>query len=220
MGRRAGCLGVSTGTPRALGIMGGTFDPVHLGHLAVAEEAREALGLERVIFVPAGQPPHKPASDVSPAGHRAAMVDLAVRDNPAFTVSRLELDRPGPSYTVHTVAAMAGQSQQEGRPEPVFILSAEALEGLPGWHEPQRILELCRIAVAPRPGSEVPRRDDLAAAFPGQADRFVALPGPRLGHASSAIRARVRSGRSIRYLVPDAVAGYIAQHGLYLRPAP
>jgi nicotinate-nucleotide adenylyltransferase len=212
-------VGVSTRARRALGILGGTFDPVHLGHLAVAEEAREALDLERVIFVPAARPPHKLDVEVSPAEHRAAMLDLAVRDNPDFAISRMELERPGPSYSVDTVAAIAGQSAREGRPEPVFILSAEALEGLPTWREPRRILELSRIAVAPRPGSAVPGRDALAAGFPGLEDRFLVLPGPRLGHASSDIRSRVLSGRSIRYLVPDPVAAYIAQHRLYVTPA-
>lgn len=217
MGVRAGSVGVTARGRRALGILGGTFDPIHFGHLAMAEEAREALDLDGVVFVPAGLPPHKQDIELSSGDDREAMLRLAVQGNPSFEVSRTELDRPGPSYTVVTMAEFAAQSARERRPEPVFIMSAEALEGLPTWHQPQRILELCLIAVAPRPGAALPDREALGTLFPGLEERFLALPGPRLGHASSDIRARAASGRSIRYLVPGSVARYIAEHHLYLK---
>lgn len=197
--------------------MGGTFDPIHVGHLAVAEEARDTLGLERIVFIPAGQPPHKTASAVSSAADRLAMVALAIADNPAFELSRLEVDRSGPSYTTDTVAELARTEVAAGRtPDLTLILSAETFADLPTWHEPTRLLATARVAVVPREGYPAPDPGWLARAFPGQEDRVDFLEGPRLGLSSTALRERVASGRSIRYLVPDAVAGYIAEHRLYL----
>jgi nicotinate-nucleotide adenylyltransferase len=193
-----------------VGVMGGTFDPIHLGHLAVAEEAREVLGLERILFVPAGRPPHKAADEVTSVEHRLAMVELAIADNPAFELSRIEVDRPGPSYTVDTLEALAAGG------EPVtVILSAETLAELPTWHEPWRLFEAARVAVAPRWGYPAPDPGWLAATFPGREDRVTYLEGPRLGVSSTALRARVAAGRSIRYLVPQTVAAYIAANNLY-----
>ena len=198
------------GGPRNLGVMGGTFDPVHLGHLAVAEEAREVLNLERILFVPAGQPPHKPAGDVSSVEHRLAMVELAIADNPAFELSRIEVDRAGPSYTVDTLEALAADGDRL-----TVILSAETFAELPTWHEPERLFEAARVAVAPRWGYPAPDPGWLAATFPGREDRVSYLEGPRLGVSSTALRARVAAGRSIRYLVPAPVAAYIAANNLY-----
>jgi nicotinate-nucleotide adenylyltransferase len=196
--------------------MGGTFDPIHVGHLAVAEEARDALGLERILFVPAGQPPHKAGSDVSSAANRLAMVALAIAENGAFELSRLEVDRPGPSYTADTVAELARRDEAAGRtPDLTLILSAETFADLPTWHEPTHLLATARVAVVPREGYPAPDPGWLARTFPGQEDRVDFLEGPRLGLSSTALRERVASGRSIRYLVPDAVAGYIAEHRLY-----
>jgi nicotinate-nucleotide adenylyltransferase len=198
--------------------MGGTFDPVHVGHLAIAEEARDALGLERILFVPAGRPPHKPEGSAAPAADRVAMVELAIAGNPAFELSRIEIDRPGPSYTVDTLAALAAGEPggaADLAPDLTLILSAETLRDLPTWHEPRRLLELARLAVVPREGYPAPDPGWLAEQFPGQEDRVDFLEGPRLGLSSTALRARVAGGRSIRYLVPDAVARYIAEHGLY-----
>jgi nicotinate-nucleotide adenylyltransferase len=196
--------------------MGGTFDPIHVGHLAVAEEARDALGLERIVFIPAGVPPHKTASEVSPAADRLAMVALAIAGNPAFELSRLEVDRPGPSYTVDTVAGIVATERAAGRtPDLTLILSAETFADLPTWHEPDRLLQTVRVAVVPREGYPAPDPGWLARNLPGQEDRVDFLEGPRLGLSSTALRERVASGRSIRYLVPDAVAGYIAEHRLY-----
>ena len=193
-----------------LGVMGGTFDPIHLGHLAVAEEAREVLELDRILFVPAGQPPHKPAGEVTSIEHRLAMVELAIADNRAFELSRIEVDRPGPSYTVDTLETLAA-----GGDRVTVILSAETFAELPTWHEPWRLFEAARVAVAPRWGYPAPDPDWLAATFPGREDRVSYLEGPRLGVSSTALRARVAAGRSIRYLVPQPVAAYIAANNLY-----
>ena len=198
------------GGPQHLGVMGGTFDPIHLGHLAVAEEAREVLALDRILFVPAGQPPHKPAAEVGPIEHRLAMVELAIADNAAFELSSIEIDRPGPSYTVDTLERLAADGNRL-----TVILSAETFAELPTWHEPERLFEAARVAVAPRWGYPAPDPGWLAATFPGREDRVSYLEGPRLGVSSTALRARVAAGRSIRYLVPGAVAAYIAAHRLY-----
>jgi len=200
----------------SIGVMGGTFDPIHIGHLAIAEEAREVLGLERILFVPAAQPPHRPADSVTAAGDRAAMVALAIEGNPTFELSRIELDRPGPSYTSDTLDALAAAERAAGRvPDLTFILSAETLRDLPSWHAPEHLVDTSRIAVVPREGYPAPDRAWLRAAFPDRVDRFDLLEGPRLGLSSTSIRARVAAGRSIRYLVPAAVAAYVHEHGLY-----
>jgi len=197
----------------AIGVMGGTFDPIHLGHLAIGEEAREALELDVVLFVPAGEPPHKPAASVTSVEHRLAMVDLAIADNPSFELSRIEVDRPGPSYTVDTLEALARDAD-----DLVLILSAETFAELPFWHEPERLFDAARMAVVPREGYPAPDPAWLAKAFPGREARVAYLEGPRLGLSSTAIRARVAAGRSIRYLVPDMVEAYIADKQLYRRP--
>jgi nicotinate-nucleotide adenylyltransferase len=192
--------------------MGGTFDPIHVGHLAIAEEAREALSLDRILFVPAGLPPHKPAGSVTGVEHRVAMVRLAIADNPAFELDTIEVDRAGPSYTVDTVEALARRSVGT---QLTMILSAETFAELPSWHEPERLFEAARVAVVPREGYPAPDPAWLAATFPGREGRVDYLEGPRLGLSSTAIRARVAAGRSIRYLVPPVVATYIADHHLY-----
>ena len=200
----------------SLGVFGGTFDPIHLAHLAVAQEAAETLGLERVLFVPAGQPPHKPDREITPAGHRLAMVELAVAGNERFAVERLELERPGPSYTVDTLEALrAGRPGSDAPAELSLILSADAFLGLMTWREPRRILQLARVVVAPRDGYPEAGPAFLASHLPDLADRATFLDGPRLRLSASELRARAAAGRSLRYLVPDAVAAYIGDHGLY-----
>ena len=201
--------------PGSVGILGGTFDPIHNGHLAIAEEARESLGLERVLLVPAASPPHKPGRPVTDAAHRLAMVRLAVEDNPSFAVSGLEIQRGGASYTVDTLEALAA----DGIADPWFILSAEALAGFESWRSPDRILALCRLAVVPRGGYEPLDPAWIAQRFPGLEDRVRFLPGPLLPISGSVVRRRAAVGRSVRYLVPDAVARYIAHHQLYTDPA-
>ena len=208
-----------TPRPGSIAVMGGTFDPIHFGHLAVAEEAREILGIERTLFITAGVPPHKPGLVVTPAEDRLAMVALAIAGNPAFEASRIEVDRPGPSYTLDTVLALAAAERDAGRePDLTVILSAESFHGLPGWHEPERLLGLARVAVTPRDGFEMAGPAWLADRFPGREDRVTFLEAPRIRLSASELRDRIAAGRSIRYLVPDAVIRYIGDHGLYHAP--
>lgn len=205
--------------PRPWGILGGTFDPIHVAHLAIAEQTRETLDLEGVVFVPAAQNPLKEARPVD-ATDRVAMVELAIAGNERFRVSRIELQRDPPSYTVDTLEAFHadGRYAGPGRPDPVLILSVEALRGLPAWHRVGRILELARVAVVPRRGYDAPGPDWAASAFPGRGERFTLLDGPDLGHSASDIRARAAAGRSIRYLVPEAVEAWIGRRSLYGAP--
>jgi nicotinate-nucleotide adenylyltransferase len=209
-------LGQEGSAAGAWGILGGTFDPLHYAHLAIAEHVRDVLGLAGVLFLPAGAPPHKQDRPISPAEDRVAMVSAAIADNPAFRLCRLEVDRPGLSYMADTLDQLSAQPPvPDASRGYVLILSAEALLGLPGWHEPQRILERCRIAVVPRLGYRAPARPWLSEHFPGQEGRVLFVDGPELGHSASQIRRLVGEGRSIRYLVPPAVEGYIVDHQLY-----
>jgi nicotinate-nucleotide adenylyltransferase len=205
--------------PGSVGVFGGTFDPIHIGHLAVAEEAAETLGLECVLLVPAARPPHKPAVETAPGEDRLAMVELAIAGNPRFATSRLELDRDGPSYTAETLTALIAERAAAGQlGEPHLILSADAFVGLPTWHEPRRVLSLARLVVAPRDGFPDASADALREWFPDLPDaaaRAVFLDGPHLHLSASTLRDRAAAGRSLRYLVPEAVRAYIGDHGLY-----
>jgi nicotinate-nucleotide adenylyltransferase len=214
--RRSDLVSPAPTVPGSLGILGGTFDPIHLAHLAVAEEVRELLGLEHIRFVPAGRPVHRPSPPVASAEDRLAMVDAAIAGNPAFESSRAEVDRPGPSYAVDTLEEFAAEARAAGRePDLTFILSAEAYAGLPTWRDPARILELCRMAVVPRPDARPVDPATVAARIPGAERRTILLDGPSLAVSGSMIRARLAAGRSIRYLVPASVAAYIDDHSLY-----
>jgi nicotinate-nucleotide adenylyltransferase len=202
-----------------VGILGGTFDPIHFGHLVIAEQVREALGLDRVLFVPAAVPPHKMDEVVAPGADRAAMVELAIAGNPAFAMSEIELGREGPSYTVDTLAELADEAAHQGVARDLyFILSVEALDGIRGWREPARLLALARLAVVPRPGTPLPNAAQLAAMLPGgaaSAGRVECVETVPLAHSASDVRDRAARGRSIRYLVPPAVEAYIRDHRLY-----
>jgi nicotinate-nucleotide adenylyltransferase len=212
----AGIIAAGAPTPGSVGVLGGTFDPIHIGHLAAAEEVREALGLERILFVPAGIPPHKPDRLITAPQHRLAMVELAIADNPAFDISRVEVDRSGPSYTIDTLEALSRGVDGGAPPELTLILSAESFRGLPSWHDPQRLFGLARLAIVPRGGLAPPGKGWLEEHFPGvDGARVVALDAPRLRLSATDIRARIAAGRSIRYLVPDAVIRYIEDHDLY-----
>lgn len=202
-----------SGSPeRKVGILGGTFDPVHIGHLLLAECAREELGLERVIFVPAGRPWRKAAREVSPAEHRLAMLRLAVAGNDAFDVSTIEVEREGPSYTVETLEELRRRDPDASL---FFIVGEDALADLPNWRQPQRILELATVAVAARTG-EGPSLRQAEAMMPGLVARAVWLRMPVIEISATGIRERVRLGLSIRYRVPAAVEAYIREHGLYV----
>jgi nicotinate-nucleotide adenylyltransferase len=202
--------------PGSIGLLGGTFDPVHVGHLAIAEDARQQLGLERVQFVPAGVPQLRSGPPVASAEDRAAMVEAATAGNPCFGVDRIEVNRPGPTFAVDTLELLAAHARSAGgHADFWFILSAEAMLGLPRWKTPERVLELCRVAVVPRAGTIAPDRAWVEARFPGRADRFLFLDGLLLDVSGAAIRSRLGRGWSVRYLVPDAVIAYIGDHGLY-----
>jgi nicotinate-nucleotide adenylyltransferase len=185
--------------------MGGTFDPIHLGHLRAAENAREALHLDRVVFVPAAHPPHRPGPLAS-ALDRFAMTALATSDHLPFQASDVELLRTGPSYTVDTIADFLAK----GPSSLCLIVGSDTFVEMTGWKDAARIFASCEVAVVPRPG-------EAAAAVAPFADSLgVSLvPGPALDISATAVRARVREGRSVRYLVPDRVADYIAKRGLY-----
>ena len=196
----------------ATGVFGGTFDPIHLAHLAVAEAARDAFGLRRVLFIPAAQPPHKPGRDISPVEDRLAMVKAAVEGNPAFEISRLEIERSGPSYTVDTLTALCEAAPGDRL---ALILSAESYSEFGSWHEPRRILDLAALVVAPRVGYADADPDLIARQFPEARATVAFMDGPRIRLSASEIRQRAADGRSVRYLVPDAVAAYIGDHDLY-----
>jgi len=194
-----------------IGVLGGTFDPIHIGHLIVAEEARMKLGLEEVLFVPAGEPWLKQDRDVTPAIHRVEMVRRAIADNPDFKLSTLEVDRSGLSYTVDTLEAL--QEQLSSQTSLFFILGRDTLAELPLWKEPRKVIQLCRLVVPPRLGSRDLRH--LEEAIPGLLARVVQLDMPVIGISSSGIRQRLAQGMSVRYLVSPGVEAYITEQRIY-----
>jgi nicotinate-nucleotide adenylyltransferase len=197
---------------RRVGLFGGTFDPPHLGHLALAEWARDQLALDRVVFMPAGNPPHKLGLARSSAARRLAMTRLAVKGNRAFSVSTIEADREGPSFTVDTLLALR---QQTKGARIYLLMGADSLDEFHTWHAPEQILKLATLAVAARPGAGRASRRGRACS----PHSIVPLDNPGIELSSSAIRARAREGKSVRYLVPDPVAAYIARHRLYREDA-
>jgi len=190
--------------------MGGTFDPPHYGHLALAENGRVQLRLDCVLFVPAGQPPHKPGRPITPAHHRVAMVEAAIAD-PAFALSRVDLDRPGPHYTVEMLALL--QQEYPGA-ELFFLIGGDSLTGFPGWRDPAGIVRQARLVAMQRSGYELDL-EALEQAVPGSRGRLVWLDAPYLNIAASDLRRRVCRGLSLRYLVPPPVEAYIREHRLY-----
>ena len=199
-----------------IGVLGGTFDPIHMGHLVVAEEAKARLNLAEVLFVPAGLPWLRANSSLSAAEHRVQMVRLAIADKPYFKISTTEVERAGPSYTVDTIAELKGQFGAED--ELFFILGWDCLTELPKWREPSRLVAMCRLVAVPRVGSPAPDRSSLEADIPGLAKRVILLDKPRVDISASGIRDRVAQGLSIEDLVPEPVERYIREQGLYTRP--
>jgi nicotinate-nucleotide adenylyltransferase len=194
-----------------VGILGGTFNPPHLGHLVCAQEAHRELGLDRVLFIPASIPPHKPVEHEPGAEHRLALCRLAVDGDQRFEVSDLELQRDGPSYTVDTLQELTSNLSQ---PELFLIVGGDIAVGLPRWHEPERVLELATLAIAKRQGTARAAIEGSLGSLPGgERARFFTMP--RIGVSSTMVRRRVRGGQPIRYLVPDPVASYIERHNLY-----
>jgi nicotinate-nucleotide adenylyltransferase len=194
-----------------IGILGGTFNPPHIGHLVCAQEAHRELELDRVLFIPARIPPHKPVEHEPGPEHRLALCRLAAGEDERFAVSDLELSRDGPSYTVDTLEEL---SSHEYQPELFLIVGGDIAVGLPRWREPERVLKLATLAIAKRQGTARETvADTLSTLKGGERSRFFAMP--RIGVSSTMIRRRVRGGQPIRYLVPDAVAEYIEHHNLY-----
>lgn len=195
----------------AIGVLGSAFNPPHLGHLALAQEALWQLGLDEVVLVPTGEAPHKRIADDPGRAARMEMTRLAAEDDERFSVSDLEVERAGPSYTYETLEALAGQS---GDRDLVFVMGADAAVGLESWREPRRVVELARLAVARRAGvSDADVAETMRSL--GCEERATMLEMPQFGVSSSAVRERARQGRPLRYLVPDAVAGFIEEQGVY-----
>jgi nicotinate-nucleotide adenylyltransferase len=194
-----------------IGVLGSAFNPPHLGHLALAQEALWQLGLDEVVLVPTGEAPHKRIHDDPGRELRLAMTRLAAADDSRFTVSTLEVEREGPSYTYETLELLA---REKGEPELVFVMGADAAVGFESWREPRRVVELARLAVARRSGvSEA----DVASTMRvvGAEDRVTMLEMPQFGVSSSAVRERAAAGRPLRYLVPEAVARFVEEKGIY-----
>jgi nicotinate-nucleotide adenylyltransferase len=194
---------------RRIGIMGGTFDPIHHGHLVAGEEARWQFRLDQVLFIPTGRPWQKPVG-VSPAEDRYLMTVIATASNPAFAVSRLEVDIPGPSYTVDTLRRLRSELPEGTRL--LFIGGADLLQQLLTWKEPEQVLALAELIAATRPDFDV---DDVVQKVPAAAGRVHRMEIPALAISSSDIRARVARGEPIEYLVPEGVARYIQKRELY-----
>ncbi len=196
-----------------LGVLGGTFNPPHIGHLVCAQAAHDQLGLDRVVLMPAGQPPHKAIAADPGADARHELCRLAIDGDERFAVSRLELDRPGRSWTVDTLKALHDESPQD---DLIFIVGGDMARSLPTWREPEAVLELATLAVAERAGAEREDiRGELRALPTARGERVRFFDMPRVDVSSSLVRERVATGRPIRYLVPDAVAEAIAQNGWY-----
>ncbi|HET7510716.1 MAG TPA: nicotinate-nucleotide adenylyltransferase [Solirubrobacterales bacterium] len=202
---------MSNANGAAIGVLGSAFNPPHLGHLALAQEALWQLGLDEVVLVPTGQAPHKRIADDPGREVRMEMTRLAAADDSRFSVSALEVEREGPSYTYETLEALAEES---GETELVFVMGADAAVGLESWRNPERVVELARLAVARRAGVS---DADVAEAMRslGCEGRATMLEMPQFGVSSSAARERAKQGRPLRYLVPDAVAGLIEERGIY-----
>ncbi|HEY7452746.1 MAG TPA: nicotinate-nucleotide adenylyltransferase [Candidatus Limnocylindria bacterium] len=200
--------------PNRIGILGGTFDPPHIGHLWLATMAADEMHLSKVLLVPAANPPHKRRRAISHAADRVLMARLAVANDPRLDVSLVELEREGPSYTVDTLLELRHRHPDD---ELVLIMAADSLAQVESWREPARLLELALWAVGPRPGTALPSRAELAQRFGRSAGRIHLLSGPALDVSASQVRRRVAAGRAIRYLVPRAVEELILERGLYRR---
>ena len=209
-------MGVREGFEMQVGILGGTFDPIHLGHLIIAEEARARLELERVIFIPAGQPWLKAGQPLTPGQHRLRMVELAVASNPYFQVARNEVERSGLTYTIDTLEEL---QQELGADATLhFIMGMDVLEQLHRWREPERLLELCQLVVVNRPGHQSVDVGNVVPRYPQASGKVTLLNVPSIEISATEIRRRAAQGISFRYQVPEAVEQYILEHRLYRVP--
>jgi nicotinate-nucleotide adenylyltransferase len=206
----------SASNKRHIGLMGGTFDPIHMAHLIVAEEVRFALHLDEIAFMPAGDPPHKPGRVQTPVQHRLAMVELAIASNPHFLISRIEVDRPGPSYLTDTLHLLRQEWGNEV--ELSFIIGGDSLEQFSTWYDPAGILaQLDYLIAVRRPGyvENIEYNKQLEDQLPGITRRLLTVKAPLLDISSTDIRRRVGEGFPIKYQVPEAVETYITEYGLY-----
>lgn len=198
-----------------IGLLGGTFDPIHIGHLIIAQEVRVRLDLDKIVFIPASHPWLKIDREITDAQHRLAMIKLAIASDSCFEVSTAELDRPGPTYTVDTVEALKAESNPTD--ELYFIVGSDALADFPRWKEPERVVSLCQIVQVERPGSSNIDPAALKPLIPGVSSCLRPVDVPQIDISSTAIRERVGMGYPIRYMVPPDVEAYIYEHGLYSR---
>ncbi len=199
-----------------VGLLGGTFDPIHVGHLIVVRAARETLGLDRFVLIPSANPPHKLDNRVTPAEHRLEMVRLAVADEPGLEVSDCEIRRPGPSYTIDTIAEVRRNLGDQA--EIVWLIGSDSLPELPSWHRAAELVDACRIVTAGRPGWERPDTQALAETLrQDQIDRLLAdcIETPLIDISATDVRRRVSRGLSVRWLVPEAVRNHIHARKLY-----
>ncbi len=197
-----------------IGLMGGTFDPIHMGHLVTAEEARQQFDLDYVVFVPAGIPPHKDEKTISLPEHRYLMTSLAVMSNPSFFVSRIEIDSNGPAYTIDTVRHFS--SDKLPGPEIFFITGADAILEIFTWKDYEELLRLCTFIAVSRPGYSLDRfHETLDRSCPEMKQKVHLLEIPALAVSSTFIRERVTLGKTIKYLTPEPVEQFIKKHGLY-----
>jgi nicotinate-nucleotide adenylyltransferase len=201
----------TSGAGEGIGVLGSAFNPPHLGHLALAQEALWQLGLSEVILVPTGEAPHKRIAEDPGRELRMTMTRLAAADDSRFSVSSLEVDREGPSYTYETLELLA---DEKGQTELVFVMGADAAVGLESWRKPERVVELARLAVARRSGVSDAEVGAVLRSL-GAGGRATMLEMPQFGVSSSAVRDRAREGRPLRYLVPEPVARVIEEKGIY-----
>jgi nicotinate-nucleotide adenylyltransferase len=201
---------------RHIGLLGGTFDPLHYGHLVIAEEVRYVLHLDEMVFIPTGQPPHKPGRIVTAAQYRVAMLELAIASNPHFAISLIDVERSGPSYTVDTLRQL--RKEWGTNTALYFVIGWDSLQELHTWHDSAGLLEqLTYLVAVRRPGyvEEPGYNELLEAQLPGIQQRLLVIPAPQLDISATDLRQRVAEGRPIKYQTPEAVEQYIAQHGLY-----
>ncbi|HEU0292707.1 MAG TPA: nicotinate-nucleotide adenylyltransferase [Anaerolineales bacterium] len=199
-------------SPDRIGLFGGTFDPPHLGHLILASEAQSQLELDRLLWILTPEPPHKQEQSITPIEHRLAMVNLAIADNPAFELSRIELDRPGPHYTLDTIKLVAEQNPSA---DIVPIIGGDSLRDLPKWHRSQEIVYACHwIGVMRRPNDKA-NLDQLERELPGIRSKIHYVDAPLLEIASHEIRNRIAMGKTVRYYLSPAVYDYIEKNHLY-----
>jgi nicotinate-nucleotide adenylyltransferase len=195
----------------SIGLLGGTFDPIHYGHLIIAEATRDQLGLDQVEFLPANDPPHKPDDAVSPVEDRIAMVEAAINGVPYFTLNCIEVERVGPSYTVDTLERLKIRRPQD---DFYFIVGGDSLRDFPTWKAPARILELASLAIIDRPGATYDL-SGLEATLPALRERSAFIDAPLIDISATILRTRCAEGRSVRFQTPDAVIAYIEAERLY-----